>query len=131
MPLFALESAPANHASRLLDLLVLYAEYFAAKLLILRHLGGESFTNVSVELDAELSHVRPVVTALQNHIVELPSLLDRRTRIVHHRMSKLWSDFNYLLPLETKIIYNKNLFTPVLVKYIVDGRPLSRVLKSL
>ncbi len=110
---------------------MLYAEYFAAKLLILRHLGGESFTNVSVELDAELSHVRPVVTALRNNIVELPSQLDRRTWIVYHRMSKLWSDYNYLLPLETKIIYNKNLFTPVLVKYIVDGRPLSRVLKSL
>ncbi len=131
MPLFTLDSAPANHASKLLDLLVLYVEYFAAKLLILRHLGGDSFKDVAAGLEAELSHVKPVVIALQNRVVELPSSLDRRTRIVHHRMSKLWADFNYLLPLETKIVYNKHLFAPVLVKYIVDGRPLSRVLKSL
>ncbi len=86
---------------------------------------------MAIELDAEISHVRPVITALRNNVVELPCQLDRRTRVVHHRMSKLWSDFNYLLPLETKIIYNKNLFTPVLVKFIVDDRPLSKVIKAL
>ncbi len=76
MPLYALKYAPANHATQLLDLLVMYAEYFAAKLLILRHLDRENFKSVAIELDAELSHVCPVVTALRNNVVELPCQLD-------------------------------------------------------